>query len=381
MYGLVLEGGGAKGAYQVGAYFALKEMGYSFKSVVGTSIGAINGAFIVMGEIGKCAQMWSSLTMQDFLKDNENEVEQYEEVKYQEFSDYLEAAKGKVADFVKQKQIPLTPLKELIEKNIDEEKIRKSDIDFGLVTVNLTDKKGEKLFLKDIPKGALKKYLIATAYFPTFKLEALDGKFYLDGGFYDNIPFDMILSQGLKPVIIRTNPNTIKDKFPENALIIAPKEKYASPMDFDPQKAHEIMRIGYFDAYKEVKGLLGEKYYIKKFTEDEAYKAIEELFFNKLDSLNIKNYRNNSKFRILFEEIIPNIASEFGLNSKFTYVDFIVKLIEKEAQDCKIDYLRVYTLEELIREINFKNINISSGKVAKLNEFMKKVKDKNNGRN
>ncbi len=46
MRGLVLEGGGAKGCYQIGAYKALVEMGITFDYVVGTSIGAINAAMI-----------------------------------------------------------------------------------------------------------------------------------------------------------------------------------------------------------------------------------------------------------------------------------------------------------------------------------------------
>ena len=45
-YGLVLAGGGAKGAYQIGAWKALKEMGITFNAIAGTSIGSINGALI-----------------------------------------------------------------------------------------------------------------------------------------------------------------------------------------------------------------------------------------------------------------------------------------------------------------------------------------------
>ena len=52
-YSLVLEGGGAKGAYQIGAYMALKEKGFEFDHVVGTSIGAINGAVIAQGDVEK----------------------------------------------------------------------------------------------------------------------------------------------------------------------------------------------------------------------------------------------------------------------------------------------------------------------------------------
>src|SRR2546422_10767132 len=43
---LVLQGGGALGAYQAGAYQALHEAGVEPDWVIGTSIGAINGAII-----------------------------------------------------------------------------------------------------------------------------------------------------------------------------------------------------------------------------------------------------------------------------------------------------------------------------------------------
>src|SRR5258705_11636298 len=43
---LVLQGGGALGAYQVGVYQALHEAGIEPAWVIGTSIGAINGGII-----------------------------------------------------------------------------------------------------------------------------------------------------------------------------------------------------------------------------------------------------------------------------------------------------------------------------------------------
>ena len=43
---LVLQGGGALGAYQAGVYQALLEGGIEPNWVIGTSIGAINGALI-----------------------------------------------------------------------------------------------------------------------------------------------------------------------------------------------------------------------------------------------------------------------------------------------------------------------------------------------
>ena len=55
-YGLVLEGGGAKGAYQIGAWKAMQEAGVKIKGIAGTSVGALNGALICMGDLEKAEQ-------------------------------------------------------------------------------------------------------------------------------------------------------------------------------------------------------------------------------------------------------------------------------------------------------------------------------------
>ena len=58
-YGLVLEGGGAKGAYQIGAWKALKEAGIHIKGIAGTSVGALNGALIAMDDFEKAEKIYN----------------------------------------------------------------------------------------------------------------------------------------------------------------------------------------------------------------------------------------------------------------------------------------------------------------------------------
>ena len=52
-YGIVLEGGGARGAYQIGVWKALKEAGVKIKGIAGTSVGALNGALMCMDDYGE----------------------------------------------------------------------------------------------------------------------------------------------------------------------------------------------------------------------------------------------------------------------------------------------------------------------------------------
>ena len=60
-FGLVLEGGGGRGAYQIGACKAIKEMGLEISMVAGTSVGALNGAMVVQGDIDAAYDIWHEL--------------------------------------------------------------------------------------------------------------------------------------------------------------------------------------------------------------------------------------------------------------------------------------------------------------------------------
>ena len=68
---LVLQGGGALGAYQAGVYQALHEHGMTPDWVVGTSIGAINAAIIAGNprevRIERLREFWDSVSHADLL--------------------------------------------------------------------------------------------------------------------------------------------------------------------------------------------------------------------------------------------------------------------------------------------------------------------------
>src|SRR5262245_17993672 len=60
--GLVLCGGGAKGAYQVGVWKALREKGVTkFEIIAGTSVGALNAALVANGDIKRAEHVWEQI--------------------------------------------------------------------------------------------------------------------------------------------------------------------------------------------------------------------------------------------------------------------------------------------------------------------------------
>jgi NTE family protein len=63
---LVLSGGGAKGAFQVGAEAYLREkMGYRWDVVAGVSVGALNAAMLAQGKHEELRECWESLSSED----------------------------------------------------------------------------------------------------------------------------------------------------------------------------------------------------------------------------------------------------------------------------------------------------------------------------
>ena len=55
---IVLSGGGGKGAYQIGFWKAIRQLGIKYDIVTGTSIGALNGAFMVQKDYHNAFNLW-----------------------------------------------------------------------------------------------------------------------------------------------------------------------------------------------------------------------------------------------------------------------------------------------------------------------------------
>jgi Patatin-like phospholipase len=66
--GLVLEGGGAKGAYKLGCLRAFREQAISFDAIAGTSIGALNGALLASDKVDLGTTYWENVSLRGALR-------------------------------------------------------------------------------------------------------------------------------------------------------------------------------------------------------------------------------------------------------------------------------------------------------------------------
>ena len=267
MVGVALEGGGARGSYHIGALKALRKCGIYPKAYVGTSIGSVNAALASIGDIYKMERLWKSITCEEIFNIDQSIVEALKNKNINRKT-IIKSAKT-IYEIIKNAGIDTKNIKKIYKENIDEDKLRNSGVDFGLVTYDFTDKKPIEIFINDIPKGKLHEYLVASCYLPIFKMEKIiDDKYYLDGGFHDNCPVNMLLKEGYDEIYaIRTYGPGLTQKLIKNdakIVYIGPKENLGSIILFDEASTKRNIELGFYDTLKAIKHLDGNKYYLKR---------------------------------------------------------------------------------------------------------------------
>lgn len=239
-YALALSGGGVRGSYQIGVWRALIEDNIKIKAVCGTSIGAINGALIAQGDFDMALSLWRELTPEIVYNKESNVIDRIRDI---------------------------SKLEVLLKDNLDEEKIRNSEIDFGLVTYNLTTREPIILFKEDIPEGKIIDYIMASSNYPIFYRKEIDEEVYIDGGMYDNLPRKPLADRGYKDIIeVDINPplsSITKKDVMEDVKIYNITSKYNLHWQLLLNKEHLNENI--------VKGYLDTKLYNDEFLSSHFY--------------------------------------------------------------------------------------------------------------
>lgn len=326
-YGIVLDGGGARGAYQIGAWKALKEAGVKITAVAGTSVGALNGALICMGDVEKAQRIWREIRFSKVMDVDDDWMERFfkKEISLSEL--FLE-----LKERIKEGGVDITPLKSLIHTYIDEEKVRKSGIAFYLLTFSLTDKKELELCVDEIEEGTLEDFLLASASLWGFKNEPMrDGKRYMDGGVVNNVPLGSLVKRGYENIIsirIHGPGREPRVHLGEETKVyeISPRVRLGSILEFDKKRSKRNLKIGYYDAKRFLYGLAGRIYYIEE-TKDTCY------YEKKLQSLS-----EVEKAQTAFVLKLP-----LGYDDKALYMG----MLEASAKLLGIPKYRIYKVEEL----------------------------------
>lgn len=357
-YGIVLEGGGAKGAYQVGAWRALVEAGIKISAVAGTSVGALNAAMICMGDLEKTEKLWETISYSKVMKVDDQIMSQV----FQGRLELTEALKRSMKLFV-DGGADISPLKQLISDNIDETKIRNGNIDFYLLTFSISDLKELDLDMKEVEDGLMPDLLLASAYLPVFKNEKLHGKTYMDGGMFNNVPLESLVKRGYNDIImirIFGIGREKKVKLPEGVTVLSvePRVDLGNILDFDCKKSKRNMKIGYYDTMRLIYGLKGKIYYIEENLEECYY--LNQLIYISEDNKTTLcgqfkiDVKKETLTRNYMELALSAVASELKLGKDWSYRELYISILEAAAKLLRVQKYKIYTIEEFKEEVQNK---------------------------
>lgn len=308
-YALILAGGGTRGAYQVGAWKALKDLEINVKAVMGTSIGSLNGALILQDDVEAMIDLYKNMEITSMMEINEK-------VDTSRNLFDLKNLKPLLSEYISHKGINNEPLRKTINKYVDVEKIYKSKMDFGLVTYSLDNKAPLQLYKEQISKDEFVDFLLASSCLPIFKAQKIGKSEYVDGAFYDNIPINMAIEKGYKNIIvIDINGTGFNRRLVDKNVylkVISPKEKLGGTMNFNKDRMKKNMALGYLDTMRSFNKMQGHIYY---FYSNEFNKMLE--VFN---------------LQVIYG--LENAAKIYGLDKykAYSFEEFIEELIKRHNE-------------------------------------------------
>jgi NTE family protein len=204
---LVLQGGGALGAFQVGAYEALQKAGIEPDWVIGTSIGAINGAIIAGNpperRLEKLHAFWQGVEQREGaafpaffagLSHNVANFATFTRGISTFFEPNLQSLLGAHARLgIEQAAYYSTaPLRKTLAGLVDLDYINARHTRLTVGAVNATD--GEMRYFDSRDQAIDFSHIMASgALPPAFPAIRIDGEPYWDGGIYSNTPVEAVL--------------------------------------------------------------------------------------------------------------------------------------------------------------------------------------------
>jgi NTE family protein len=215
---LVLQGGGALGAYQGGVYEALSEAGIQPNWVAGVSIGGINSAIIAGNEpaerVAKLRAFWEEITANPLLDSftAANAFAPKGDLPRAFFNQFSAASAlvGGAPGFFSLRQpspwfhpngaIEATSfyqtkiLKATLERLIDFDRINAREMRFSVGAVNV--RTGNFVYFDNETHTIRPEHVMASGSLPPgFPAVEIEGEFYWDGGLISNTPLQWVVEQ------------------------------------------------------------------------------------------------------------------------------------------------------------------------------------------
>lgn len=295
-YGLCFAGGGGKGAYELGVWKALTQLGitHGIKAVSGSSIGAVNGLFFALKKLETAEMLWDRIgekttllgttdmnAIRERLIEILNTEVDYDYVRVGDIKLYVTAA-------IMEKDMTFP---ESIEQLKDYVENYRDYFDIRYYKLN-------ELFDAEIKNRILASTALPVIYKPVF----IGSEKAVDGGLIDNVPIrPLIEEENLKKLIVvmcsNSNEYDLYLASRADEIIEIRPSRYIGDLvdgtlDFSPRSVRKRKLLGFYDTlrtfdilnrkklgipYSEAeKAVLAEKDYQRVLTELEAGMAVKK---------------------------------------------------------------------------------------------------------
>ncbi|EEB85060.1 DUF3734 domain-containing protein [Roseobacter sp. GAI101] len=240
---LVLQGGGALGAYQAGVFSALDEAGYDFDWIAGISIGAINSALIcgnpkadrtsalqtfwkrITANLAMPTPFWPPAARRAYSELAAAEVTMMGAPGF--FTARLPSALWPFASAPALSIYDTAPLKATLVEMVDFDRINSGDM---RLCVGATDvETGNFIYFDSRNTRIDARHIMASGALPPgFPPVEIDGRFYWDGGLVSNTPLQFVMeeAEGDQPLcIFQIDLFDARSPVPANLIDVQQREK------------------------------------------------------------------------------------------------------------------------------------------------------------
>ena len=348
---LVLGGGGAKGAYEVGAIAALDELGIKAGSVFGTSVGALHAAMYAQGSMDAAAALWDNIRLSDVVSEESLAIADDAE----NIFDHPEKLLEFITRYAQKKGVDVSPLMDILHKLIDEDKIRRSGVHLGIVTTRFPSLAMVEKRLEEMETGSLIDWLMASAScFPIFPMKQVGGDRYIDGGFCDNTPVEMAVRSGARDIVAidigKHRSHTQYDRRP-NITYIRTSQPLGGLLTLDSALSARNRILGYNDVMRAFGRMRGVSYSFDAVDAQALYARAQDYVIH-LTQLETSMCHSNALTRT--REIGAPFFSllEDDLPEKADCIDYLLRGCELCAQIAEVNPAQVMTFATLRDELH-----------------------------
>lgn len=202
--GLVLSGGGGKGAYELGVFMALQELGIAecIEVFAGTSIGAINAALFAQGDLTAAMGMWEEVTIDKLIPLSKLQLIK-RGIGIAIGGKMIQINKNYVAQKMAEGAVSKAGAIEIIDKYVDIEAIKTNEKVCFATCTELPSLEATYFRINEHDARMGKEMVIASASLPhIYDCAEVLGKKYVDGGVVDNTPVRPVVEAGCDLVIV-----------------------------------------------------------------------------------------------------------------------------------------------------------------------------------